>query len=397
MTSQEIFLQYNFYNKTQQDKNNKKIAILLHATYNCNASCYYCENQHLTEKFRNKVISKEYVTQLLEKLGQDIHLIILHGGEPLLLSDDWLQHLVNEKERLGLKCKINLQTNGILLTKKKIKFLKKLRINWGTSFNGLHNTESRGQQSTDALLNMINNKWHSSFISVYDSTTYKNLIPNYEYYKTLNIKNIQSSIMHDIKSEMNSPAINTDLNILYDYINYWILDTNHPIKDKWIIRQIERVLGKTRLCENVNCIGKWLVVDPDGNLCHCGYDCESKSHIYCNINDINNIKELKENLQFQTFCVKQQQLINNKCNDCKWLPVCNGGCMKNNFNYDKTFSSINPVMCEFTQTILNYVSNLILDIDITDKKYNPLFIKVLKDNNYISLTEILKRTNQLQT
>ena len=65
------------------------------------------------------------------------------------------------------------------------------------------------------------------------------------------------------------------------------------------------MLGKTRLCENVNCIGKWLVVDPDGNLCHCGYDCESKSHIYCNISDINNIKELKENFQFQTSCVKQ--------------------------------------------------------------------------------------------
>ena len=395
MDKKDLFLKYNLHRKKENihlaRKGSKPFAVLLHATYECNANCAYCENKHLKHNFKNPVISKEDITQLLEKLGPDIRLLILHGGEPLLLRKSLLAHLTREIKRLDLKIRVSLQTNGILMDNKMRRFLKAHDIHWGTSFNGLHNTETRGEKSTEALLKIIED-YHPSFISVYDDTTYKNLIPNYEYYKKLGVRSFQSSIMRDIKGENESPEINNNLQLLFDYIDYWIHDTNNPISDRWIIRQIERVLGNAHLCEDVDCIGGWLVVDPDGNLCHCGYDNENKSHIYCNIKDINNSQDLLDNINYQEFCAKQNALIVSECNDCEWLHVCNGSCMKCHFNYDKTFKHLNPTLCEFNKTILDYISNLIMDIDIQDKeKYNPYFIKVLKDNEYISLTKILEK------
>ena len=410
MTDRELFLKYNFVRNKGQTKSPvlikqiqegiapfdlmdvsqpDKVSILLCATYACNANCNYCENKHLTSHFKNSTLPKEKVTALLEKFNNHINQIIIIGGEALLLPDDFFIHLNNERKRLKGDYKIVIQTNSILMSEEKHKFLSSLDIGWNTSFNGMHNTESRGEQSTEAALSAIQD-YRKTFISVYGTNTYKNLIPNYEFYKSLGVTGFQSAVMRSIKDEEGLPQINDDLELVYKYIDYWIHDTKKPIKDVWIARQIERVLGFASLCEHVNCIGSWVTVDPDGNLTHCGYNSETKSHIYCNIDEVEDFNDFIDNEKFLKLCNQQKELVKTNCQGCEWYPVCNGGCMKCNFTYDETFSTVDPEQCIFNQNILNYITNLIMDIDLSNKylKYNPIFIQLLKENCYFSLKEI---------
>ena len=58
---------------------------------------------------------------------------------------------------------------------------------------------------------------------------------------------------------------------MLEYVDYWIHDTNGPILDSYLTRHIQRVLGHTHLCEDSYCLGGWLIIDPLGNIGHCGH------------------------------------------------------------------------------------------------------------------------------
>ena len=46
-------------------------------------------------------------------------------------------------------------------------------------------------------------------------------------------------------------------------------------------------------------------------------------------------------------------------------------------------------MCKYNKLLLYGIYELIKDIDINDvEQYNPIFLRLLKTNNYFSLTEI---------
>ena len=57
---------------------------------------------------------------------------------------------IRKKQKYNLNFPITLQTNGILL-EDKLPLLKKYHIQYGLSYNGIYNTETRGLQSTLAI------------------------------------------------------------------------------------------------------------------------------------------------------------------------------------------------------------------------------------------------------
>lgn len=411
MTDKELFFKYNFQETTNFTKNeiiNKKIffnknnyfekislstkkwLVLLHGTYACNSNCIYCENHVLREQYNNIIISEDIIKQIVQKLGPNIREITWHGGESLLLPEHLFILLYEEIKKNNYQIRISLQTNGILLTPEKQKFLEELGINWGTSFDGLQNDKNRGVQSTQAILNLLKREPQLGGISVTTNESIYNLIQNYEYLKSLGFKNTQSCIVRENVGEgTNICLVNDEIasEEVIKYIDYWIHDTNNPLHDRYVERQIKRLLGKTNLCEDTNCIGGWLVIDPLGNISTCGMI--PKYENFGNIKDILTYHDILLSSKYLKNISDQKSLILKECQNCEYLTVCYGGCMGLNYEQNKDYKQLNLRNCLFVKKILDGIYELIKNIDITlTNKYNPYFLEILNQNNYFSLNEI---------
>lgn len=408
MTDFELFLKYNLkptsdvrrteeldrrlFNgevKWETPHTHKKILLLLHASYKCNANCIYCENQHLRSEYVNAVMDEDTVREIVEKLGPVLREVTWHGGEPLMLPESLIEALEDEKKKRGYCFKTSLQTNSILMTKEKKEFLDKLNIFVGTSFDGLENTTSRGKKSTDAILRCLEEGTSSGFITVTYANTIDNMIKNYEYIKSLGYPGYQNCIVKENVIENSNPyLVPNEIAVpkMLEYIDYWIHDTNAPINDAYVVRQIQRVVGHTTVCDESYCLGGWIIIDPLGNLGHCGH-CQQDGGIV-NIRDIEDYHGLLTHPSYTKMISKQKKLANT-CKDCTWYYVCYGGCMGLNYEIDPTYNTINPRNCEYSMALMQGIYELIKDVDLNrNDLYNCHFINALRQCNYYSLTEI---------
>ena len=415
MTEEEkkLFLKYNSFYTTGYEKNadlNNKLyhnllkykddyifprrwLILLHGSYACNANCIYCENHKLREYYGSAIITENIIKQIVYKLGPNIRGIIWHGGEPLLLPKSYFKLLFDLREKLKLNFSLSLQTNSILLTPEMDDFLNKYQYQIGSSFDGIFNTNNRGTDSTNAILNLYNRKTNNrpiGTISVITKDSIFNLIDNYEYLKAAGCNTTQTAIVREnVIEETNPYLIKNDIavNEIIKYLKYWMYDTNNPIFDSFLNRRLTQVLGNSTVCEDGNCIGGWLVIDPLGNISTCGMNPIESN--FGNILEINNYIDLLSNPKYLQCLSAQKKLLEQNCSDCEILNLCKGGCMGCNYEVDHNYTKLNERLCEYNKALINGIINVIADLDLTDPTiYNPFFIQILKDNNYYSLSEI---------
>lgn len=369
-----------------------KVLLLLHGSYACNLNCIYCENQHLRTAYHNAHMTEDTVREIVEKLGKNLSEVTWHGGEPLLLDKSLLIALEEEKKKHRLNFITSLQTNSLLLDQDMVDFLDQYNIDFGTSFDGINNTSSRGKASTDSILRCLKEFPHRiGFIGVTYKDTIDMLIENYEYYKSLGVSGIQSCIVRENVIEASNPyLVSNDVAIpkMLEYIDYWIHDRDHPIRDSYVIRFIQRLLGIGHTCEDIYCLGGWMIIDPVGNLGFCGHNLLEDSIV--NIKDISSYQDILVHPNYLKSIYKQQRLVKS-CQNCEWYHVCYGACMGLNYEYDHSYNSISPRNCEYTKGVLSGVYEMMKDIDTTRRDlYNPLFLETLEKGRYYSLTEIKK-------
>lgn len=410
----KLFCKYNLIDTYQKDKNDqqlikklkrrsyrsqyvhhhpmRRVLILMHGNYTCNANCIYCEHHLLRDDYKTAIMSEDIAEQVVKKLGPMTRELTWHGGEPTLLPESLIEKVEQSKEKYGVNFPTSLQTNAIALTPEKYEFFKSHNIRLGTSFDGIFNTRNRGENSTKAILNLLQNDPPFGFITVYIKDTVDYMIENYEYYKTLGVKRFQSCIVRENVIENSNPYLisaEKSAEKMLEYINYWIHDTNNPILDSYVTRQIKRLLGRILICEDGNCIRGWIIIDPYGNIGLCGQS-QSENGIV-NIKDIDDYNDLFYHPKFLSAINKQNALMKTclEGKKCPWYNVCNGGCMGNNYECDSNYQTISERGCKYNSLLLEGIYNLIKDIDITRTDiYNPYFLDVLKQNCYFSLTEI---------
>ena len=408
MTDKELFLKYNFINTNEYTKNEElnfqlynnlilnqkkqkqnQWIIIIHGSDACNANCIYCENHVLRDEYNNAIITPEIIINVVNKLGKNIRELTWHGGEALLLPEEYFILLENEKQKNNLHFTTTLQTNGILLTKEKQEFFHNLNIGIGYSFDGIYNTTNRGIASTKAILRLIHEVNDFASIAVYTKDSITSLIDNYEYIKQVGIKNFQSCIVRENVIEAdNKYLIKNDIALqnLIEYFKYWIHDTSAPITDAYLKEQILRLLGSSTVCEHLNCLRGWLIIDPLGNITTCGMFGVEEN--FGNVLQINDFFDVLTNPKYINYFQKAEQLIDRECHNCEWKTACYGGCLGLNYEQDHTLQTINERSCDYNKRLLNEIYEIIKDIDINSKEYNPIFIDILKENNYYSLTEI---------
>src|SRR3990170_1705572 len=121
--------------------------VTLKVTYGCNLRCTYCNAETIPAGGRVPLMTIERFRKIVDTVAKSSMMPMLglefHGGEPMLLSDEFLEQAVEyarEKVRAAPVPKTQLrfttQTNGTLLTDRRLELLQRLGICVGLSLDG---------------------------------------------------------------------------------------------------------------------------------------------------------------------------------------------------------------------------------------------------------------------
>jgi len=124
-----------------------RFSLIIKITDQCNLHCPYCyyyagdAASLRTRKHRDVGLKLERlvtaITQSEKIMEAEQLLLVLHGGEPLLLPKPVVERfLADLRERLGSRPDITLQTNGVLVDEEWVRIFSRYKVGVGVSIDG---------------------------------------------------------------------------------------------------------------------------------------------------------------------------------------------------------------------------------------------------------------------
>lgn len=319
-----------------------KISIMyLNISTFCNLACKYCfidnnpisSNCYSTMDFKTAKMAVDKFIKELDSNNEKDGQIIIYGGEPLTnwnLLCKIVKYVRNKKNNI----KLTIITNGTLITKDKILFLKENKVGIGVSLDG------------PKSINDINRVFKHSNNSVYDavadkikllnelncdycisSTATPKVVENKEkiidWLKELNVKNIFWNLYH-------YSTYSEDWKDFYEKMSDFILDIyseldNININEERVMEQIDLFLDKNFKYHNCGAVGlNQITIQPNGNVCICQGDSRATSTLVGNIinDEISDIVKMAKNQDWTNMYTIQKE----KCKNCEAFFICGGGC-----------------------------------------------------------------------
>jgi uncharacterized protein len=333
----------NLRKKYYEEQESKKIlTVTIAPTLKCNFACRYCYEKRSSKKINEneQVLILSFIENELKKGFKEINLTWF-GGEPLLafaVIKNLSEQLTKLAKKYDVKYKAFITSNGYLLTENIAKQLKKLKINQVfVTLDGVGKIH-------DERRNLANGK----------ASTFKIIVNNVKHLKKYGVKvlirmNIDNSnqneiepLRHYVNSNLKLPMY---LGLIRSYTEscrgidkecFTKEEYSHIQNDFNRKQNLDKCLTPTFPKQLLNycraCKFGTYVIDPNLDLFKCENDIGRPDKKIGNIKELlDQGCELRSNdnpfLKWNPFNFK-------KCNDCKILPICMGGCpymgIKNN-------------------------------------------------------------------
>lgn len=302
----------------------RHLYLTINPTLACNFSCPYCfEGEHSSHFMDDKVEDDIIAFIQNHKFLSHLH-VTWFGGEPLLVFNR-IVSLTKRMQSLGLKYGAGMITNGYLLTEDKMRLFKELQISSVqiTIDGSEHTHNSRrfrkdGAPTYQTILKNIEQAQKCSpetriIVRVnIDKTNSEEFFDVFSYFQGKQYPNVVVSpgFVNDNGGKQNHCVYNTD------EIASFLLEASRKYKYNSDLLYPRHV---TRVCavRNPNAI----VIGPLGELYKCWNDVGNPARSYGYING----RMTHESVLYE-YLVKADHLNDPKCNDCKFFPVCDGGC-----------------------------------------------------------------------
>ncbi len=335
--SEKDFIKVNSY----RNRYNKDSLILTIApTLACNLACPYCYEKGV-EKLQNMMpdVQKQVIEFIKRKAKEAKHLIITwYGGEPLLAVDV----IATISAEIISFCKANeisysssIVTNGTLLNDEKANVLRDIcsidRIQ--VTIDGMENTHNlrRGNCNINSFRTILENveKYRKRFnfairmnIDKSNANEAMDLFNYFEKnYKWDNTVKYYFSRVRNYKDKENQTFLYDSCNCLspaeYDEFSIKIYEY---LYDKKYYNYFDNKFP-TRASVSCSAIGEnYYVIDPDGDICNCWILIGNKNKIIGNVAEPDKLINNKFKLEWMATSWP------NECEECKLLPLCQGGC-----------------------------------------------------------------------
>jgi uncharacterized protein len=312
---------------------------------------------------------------------------IWHGGEPLLLGKSFFKKIVYLQQNYvkeGQNIQNSLQTNGSLIDEEWLEIFKEYNFSIGLSLDG-----PRELHDQNRIL-MNGSGTHSKIMESISLLRRKNMpfgVLAVISSETLNLgakRFFDFFIQNNIKSFAllcQRPAMNvgheeyvgrTDhsqfVNEIFD-LWYYLDDPTFHIRDfESIISAL--IGGDHSLCLlKGNCIGKYFGINFNGDVYHCDEFMFDPEYNLGNIvND--NFDHIASSKSIATLQARNKEEIDQL--QCKWLPICNGGCPKERYVSRKLLNSA-VRCCGYSDLIEHIVQRISQDPKIAKIKVGSFF------------------------
>ena len=338
--------------------------LIVKTTRKCNLRCSYCHDW----RSRGQPLSFETLAHLTAKAlrNPDRHLVnfIWHGGEPLLLGQDFFKRALTLQQRF-LKPRqyvINsLQTNGTLLTEDWCEFFKRNRFTVGLSIDGperIHNLNrsyASGRGSYDDVTRAVEllkrTGLNFGVLLVLNQNT-ASLTPRQIFDFMLNDLGVKAfsflpAVPDNVPGELSGERLTTDFFDMRRYSDFMagIFDEWFALDDPEIrIREIDGILrsimgGNPQACTLAgNCIGENYHIESGGEIFHCDKYVGDPAYRVGNIitDDFESIAATEKFRDLVAGERRSQALMS----ACPHHAICNGGCPHDRYiarKYDATF------------------------------------------------------------
>lgn len=381
--------------------------VCLNVTDACNLECKYCfveQNPH----FMTYEVAKKAVHFLLENLEKknkkfgtnEKAKITYFGGEPTLMWDEIIEPLTKYIRENNFPIKLTMTTNGTLLNKDRIKFLKENEVYLLLSIDGAPDTQNfnrpcrdKTQKSFDLVVKNI-----PYILEAFPNTTFRgtiyaptahNTFENYMFATYMGFKNI--FLIPDERhswTEEEKKLLKEELNKIYSYMDYCftVLKTN-PINFSLINESflsiakhdVNAILGKDQrkpISRRANRCGLGTAMGAigyNGNIYGCQEQVSKEEESIFYIGNIDNGIDRDRHiklLELYTASHIQEGFDEDFCENCPLKSFChNFSCPSAAYDIHGNFYTLSKIRCEWNNFLFNN-SCILME-------------KLVKDNNLI--------------
>ncbi len=355
---------------------NKNIYFIIDVTKRCNFNCLYCfRDLNDNRTIDNKVLQDicKFILNVVEKRKLKNVTVQIWGGEPLLAMDK-IEYVYNYFRNTNIKLKIDIETNGSLITDAIAKKLFDMKVNVGVSLDGKKEEQdiqrrlSNGKSSNEMVKKGIKTlkKYYQeniSGITVITKYNYKEIVDIIDYFTNeLKISNMKFNIVKDNpnanenKIGLSLEEVKAFANLLFDTVNLYNLmgikfnEGNLQLRYRNLTERTS-----SNYCISNGCKGgeNLLSIDMSGNI----YPCEMTDYKNVKIGSIYEEGKLSSN----SYLIKQinrskktniyfQEKLNDECKNCPWHYYCQGGCTSRiiysngKMKYDEVECELNKIL-----------------------------------------------------
>ncbi len=294
-------------------------------THRCNLRCKFC----YLENYDTKEMSTKKAKKIILKLKNEakVPFISFTGGEPLLRDD--IEELIAYATEIGLK--VNLISNGTLLTNEKVKSLKQVglrsaQISLESPDRDIHNYLT-GAKTFDKTVNGIKNLI-SNNIYVHTNTTinrynYKSMYEYPDFAKSIGLKKFSANIIIPVGTAKKNKKLWLDYSEIGDIIDRIKINADeNGIEFIWysplpycIYNPIAKGFG-SKSC--AACHGL-VSIDPAGNINPCSSYPEKIGNWLKK--DFKKIWFSEKALYF-----RDMDYLPEICKNCEYKEICAGAC-----------------------------------------------------------------------
>lgn len=302
------------------------------------------------------------------------------GGEPMLMWDSIIVPLTTWiRDEYKKPFSLGITTNGTLLTEERIEFLKKNGINLLFSIDGGKETQdynrpySNGEGSFDSLKSIIpsivENFKNVTFRMTVIPPTCHNLFNDIKFAADSGFKNFFA--IPNVFEEWNDEAKTAAENEIRKYGDYYIdcmRNGNNPIYFSTFemaftdIKMINNAIltkqfrNTPKSKSNGKCglgSGVFASIHPNGNL----YGCqemtsnEGEESIFYIGNIFTGVDDKRRYALMELY--DTETITGEKCNECKYNRICDGGCVANNYLVTGNLAHLPEVFCWWRRLILD--------------------------------------------
>lgn len=322
---------------------------IINCTLHCNLACRYCFEENWKEKgisieLINNQFSKslhkliEFSKKVIDQDLEDHTEILLHGGEPLLISDENLENLFKPIKEYNYDVQFAVQTNGTLLTKSKIDLFKKYDVKIGISIDGPDFIHDRyrvgktGNGSHSIIMRNIGGLRDSGLdcgaLVTFNAKSLRKIEDVYYFFRDNKINFSFNPFFSPNDSEYSELEFSNEeySEGICKLFDLWFNDEDiiSIPTFEYIMDGITSEKNHASPCNSLkDCSKEIIAIDIDGNLYNCNHFCNDKSFCYGEFTEKTDIKELMANSPFTN---RWKELKKGECSTCDVSFLCHGGC-----------------------------------------------------------------------